>query len=390
MCVAACAKVPQQSALTRAADSRIAADHLRATENSLAITVPGDIETSADEIMARSDDPAVRRQALRWKMEAIPAYYQTLFQANSLAAAMDTLVLAAQIEDYLATGPGHDRFGSMQPAALEAARKTRASLIAQIKAMAERPEAFERVLQRLNTWARANPIAGPSLSSRPSAVPVLVKIAGAEDQNVFGVVGDISSSIADVATRIDVYTAYVPKATRWQADLLAGELADLEETRTAVSALASLQKLTDRVDGLTSRESIDEATNFAVAMLRTERAQVMDEIDQMRLDVLAYVRGERVVVMTAMDAAVKAALADVDRHRTLVEKQIDELRRQTLADVEHMRQQTFVDLDELTNRVILKAALMVAAMVGLAALLATIVVRTRSLADEGWPRVRSR
>src|SRR5262249_29579849 len=176
-----------------AVDSRIAADQLRAAENSLAITVPGDIETSADEIMARSDDPAVRRQALRWKLEAIPAYYQTLFQANSLAAAMDALVLGAQIEDYLTTGPGRDRFGSMQQVALESAQKARARVIAQIKVMAERPEAFERVMERLNTWARENPIVGPSLSSRPSPVPVMVKIAGAQDQNVFGVVGDIES-----------------------------------------------------------------------------------------------------------------------------------------------------------------------------------------------------
>lgn len=388
MCVAACAKVPpQQSALTRAVDSRVAADHLRATANSLAITVPGDIETSADEIMARTNDPAVRRQALCWKLEAIPAYYQTLFQANSLAAAMDTLVLAAQIEDYLATGPGRDRFGSTQPVVLGAARKTRASVIAQIGVMAERPEAFERLLQRLHTWARENPIVGPSLSSRPSAVPVLVKIAGAQDQNVFGVVGNIESSIADVATRIDIYTAYVPKATRWQADLLAGDLADREETRTALSALASLHKLTDRVDGLTSPESIDGATNFAVSTLRAERAQTMNEIEKMRLDVLAYARDERLVVMTAMDDAVKVALGDLDRHRTLLQMQIDELRRQTLGDVEHMRRETFVDLDGLTNRIILKVGLMVAVMLALAALFASIVFRIRSKSSEGWSRV---
>jgi hypothetical protein len=387
--VAACAKVPQQTSLMRAADSRVAADHLRATENSLAITVPDDIEVSADEIMARSEDASVRREALRWKLEAIPAYYQTLFQANSLAAAMDTVVLAAQIEAYLATGPGRDRFGAMQPEALEAARKTRASIVEQMRVMAERPEAFERLMRRLDTWARENPIAGPSLSSRRSAVPVMVKTAGSDDQNVFGVVGDIGSSIADVATRIDIYTAYVPKATRWQADLLAGELVGREETRTAMSALVSLEKLTHRVNALASPEAIDEATGFAVATLRTERAQVMDEIDQMKSDVVAYARSERLVVMTAVDAAVKAALADVDRHRTLIEMQIDQLREQTVADLERMRRQTFVDLDGLTNRVILKVALMVAVMLGLAALLATLMMRFRSLSDDRWS-VRTR
>jgi hypothetical protein len=111
---------------------------LRAIENSLAITIPGDIEASADEIMARSEDPALRRQALRWKLEAIPAYYQTLFHANSLVAAMDTVVLAAQIDDYLTTGPGRDRFGVMQPVALDGARRTRARIAEQMRGMAER------------------------------------------------------------------------------------------------------------------------------------------------------------------------------------------------------------------------------------------------------------
>jgi hypothetical protein len=70
MLAGACAKVPKQTSLTRVADSRIATGQLRATENALAITIPGDIETTADEIMARAEDPAVRRQALRWKVGA--------------------------------------------------------------------------------------------------------------------------------------------------------------------------------------------------------------------------------------------------------------------------------------------------------------------------------
>jgi hypothetical protein len=245
-------------------------------------------------------------------------------------------------------------------------------------------------MRRLDAWAHENPIAGRSLSSRPSAVPVMLKIAGSEDRNVFGVVGDIGGSIADVATRIDIYTAYVPKAARWQADLLAGDLANRDETRAAMSTLVSLQKVTDRVDVLTAPRSIDEATSFAVATFRGERAEVMDGIDRMKSDVLESLKGERLVVMRVVDDEVKATLADVERHRTLLVMQMEELRTQTLADFEHMRRQTFVDLDGLANRVILRVALMVAVMLGLAALLAAIVIRIRSMSDEGWPRVRSR
>src|SRR5262249_30946071 len=127
-----CAKVPHQSALMRTLDARTAPGALRATENALAVSVPGEIETSADEIIARADDPAIRRQAMQWKLEAIPAYYQTLFQVDSLAAAMDTVVLAIQLEDYLSQGAGRDRFGGHQHVALEAARKNRAHIVGQM------------------------------------------------------------------------------------------------------------------------------------------------------------------------------------------------------------------------------------------------------------------
>jgi hypothetical protein len=66
----------------RATELQASAGDLRATANALAISVPGDIEASADEIRTRAEDAAVRDRALRWKMEAIPAYYQALFQAD--------------------------------------------------------------------------------------------------------------------------------------------------------------------------------------------------------------------------------------------------------------------------------------------------------------------
>ena len=67
--LAACASVPRQTPLMRATDSHVAVRELRATANALAVSAPAEIETSADEIMSRAADPAVRHQALLWKME---------------------------------------------------------------------------------------------------------------------------------------------------------------------------------------------------------------------------------------------------------------------------------------------------------------------------------
>ena len=187
----------------------------------------------------------------RWT--AIPAYYQTLFQADPLAGALETLALAAQIEDYLTEGRGRDLFGELQPIAVQTARKTRADVVDQLRLVARRQDGFDQLQVRIATWARENPIAGTSLASRPSLVPFLVKMAGPSDRDVFGAVGDIGGSVADIATRLDIYSAYLPRAARWQSELLrrrarrAGRNAGL-----AISTLQSMTRLMSRVEGLAS------------------------------------------------------------------------------------------------------------------------------------------
>ena len=376
MLACACASVSSQTPLMRSTELQAGAGELRATENALAISIPGDIEASADEIRARADDPVVRDHALRWKMEAIPAFYQTLFQADSLAGAIGTMALGAQIENYLTEGPGGDLFGALQPVAVQAARKIRADVVDRMRLVARRPDAFERTLARIDAWTRENPIAGTSLSSRPSIFPFLVKMADDADRDVFGVVGDIGGSVADIATRLDIYSGYLPKAARWQSELLADELTARNETRLVISTFESMTKLMDRVDALTSPESIDQATALGMASVRTERVAAINALDRMTAGVLAYLTSERGAVLATADVQIRAALADIDRQRNLTLEQAEDLRKKLFVDADRMRRQTVADIDGLANRIILKVALILAALLALATLLAVLVWRT--------------
>jgi hypothetical protein len=214
------------------------------------------------------------------------------------------------------------------------------------------------------------------LASRPSSVPFLVKMAGPEDRNVFGVVGDIGGSVADVATRLDIYSAYLPKAARWQSQLLADELAGRDEVRLAISTLESATKLMGRMDALTSQESIDRATTLGMASARTLRVEAIDALDEMRTVVLAYLTDERRALLTTVDVQTRAALADIDRQRNVTLVQAEDLRRTAFAAAERMRSQTVADVDGLANRIILKAALTFAALMALATVLVILVRRT--------------
>ncbi len=153
MLACACASVSSQTSLMRSADLQVAGSELRATENALAISIPADIEAAPDEIRARADDPAVRDHALKWKMEAIPAFYQTLFQADSLAGAIGTLALGAQIENYLTEGPGGDLFGALQPVAVQAARQIRADVVDRMRFVARRPDAPGLSMRLRSSWS---------------------------------------------------------------------------------------------------------------------------------------------------------------------------------------------------------------------------------------------
>ena len=80
MIAGACASVPQQTALMRATELQVAGRELRATEYALAISVPGEIEASADEIKDRAGEPVVRNHAVRWKMERFPRTTRRCFR----------------------------------------------------------------------------------------------------------------------------------------------------------------------------------------------------------------------------------------------------------------------------------------------------------------------
>jgi hypothetical protein len=299
-------------------------------------------------------------------MEAVPAYYQTLFQADPLAGAIGTLALATQMEIYLTEGAGRDRFGPLQPVAVQAARKIRADVVDRIRLVARRKDAFDGTQSRIDAWARENPIAGTSLASRPSIVPFLMKMADSEDRDVFGVVGDIGGSVADIATRLDIYSGYLPKAARWQSELLGDELVARDEVRLAISTLESMAKLMKRVDALTSTESIDSATAFGLSSVHTELLGSIGAFDRMKADVLAYFTGERQTLSAIVDVETRTVLADIDRQRELTMGQADDLRRKAFVAADQMRSQTVADIEGLANRIILKVALTFAALLVLA------------------------
>ncbi len=71
--------------------------------------------------------------------------------------------------------------------------------------------------------------------------------------------GNIPATVGDLATRMDIYSAYLPKAVRWQAELVADELRDQGEIERAMATLVSLQKAADRFNQAVSPDFLQQA-----------------------------------------------------------------------------------------------------------------------------------
>jgi hypothetical protein len=341
----------QQTALMEATKTKAIAGDLRAVDNMLAVSVPGTIEAAANTIMTQTSDPALQREALLFKLEVVPAFYQALFYSDPLAAALDAWALSIQLEDFLESRG--KRLGELLPVALKAARTVRAQIETAAKEAAKTPEGFERARSKVESWARANPILGP-FSSRPSILPELATLAaGGLDISVFQVVANIPVTVQDIATRIDIYSAYLPKAAHWHAELLVFELADRSDAQQVMATFESVQKMMERTNLLLSPESLQGALQTARGEVRAEGNAVLASVDTQRVETLAYLTRERA-----------AAVADIDRERVTLLRELDELRSRSLRDVE-----------DLSARLIRRGALAGALLLLLAAALAFAVVR---------------
>ena len=81
------------------------------------------VQSSANEILSREKEFEIKRAALLWKINVIPAMQKAVFKADPLAALGDAWVLTLQMARYLDEGPGKDLFGESQSIAVEAAHK---------------------------------------------------------------------------------------------------------------------------------------------------------------------------------------------------------------------------------------------------------------------------
>ena len=123
-CLAACATTNTQASRPNLSpwpeirpDFRVAALRVRMHEYS--ITFAAAVDSAATTIERRASDPAIQRNALLWRVRAIPDMRTACFRLEAVAALVDAWIFARQMDQLFRAGAGATAFGSFQPDAVE-------------------------------------------------------------------------------------------------------------------------------------------------------------------------------------------------------------------------------------------------------------------------------
>lgn len=312
---------------------------LRARINDLADRLAGRIVEMADGIRTKSTDPLVRRYAIALKADGIPSLYAAAYRVDPLTAAVDVWAFTFQTTHFLEDGAGRDLFGAEQ----ELARSGAASLLADaddtLRTIVARPEDFDRVRAKIETWSLANPIER-SFSSRPSATGYMAAMRS-DERDAFAAVGSLSETVDTLSERLNTYAIQLPKQARWQGELLIAQMADEHDVDTVLSDLdgalgevKSIGAAARRADAfLADLPTLIGDPGVSLAkIVASERQAVLEGVDSERLQTLQYLTTERATVLVALAQERTAALDAVRQERMAAFTEMEAIRRRTVDD----------------------------------------------------------
>lgn len=316
----------QTEVMEKSGQVSVSAALLRAKTNVLADRFADRFEETADRIRTGSSDRAVRRRALAFKVDVVPAVYTAAYRADPLAAAMDLWALAFQAVQYVEDGAGRDAFGAGQPLAREASHDLLAETDTFVQGFAARPEDFVQARGKMEAWVRTHPIQH-TFSSRPSVAAFAAELRS-EGRDAFVAVGQVTDTIETVSERLNTYAAQLPKLARWQAELLISEETgerDVEDVLGDVAALGATARRTnellDDVPGV-----VGAAESPLRRLLADERRAVLEGVNQQRHHTLEFVTAERLAVLAAVREERVATVAALRQERIETLAEVDAIK----------------------------------------------------------------
>jgi hypothetical protein len=346
----------------------VSATALRVRVNDVVDRFAGRIEDTADRMGSEVKTPDTRRRALALKVDVIPAVYIAGYRVDPLAAAIDVWVLAFQFDAYVQNGAGRAAFGSQGQLVQDAAQDVIADVDTLIRSIVMEREHFDEARRKVQAWAAAHPIAH-GFSSRPSGASVLAELRS-DEQDAFLAVGSVADTIENLSERLNTYAAQLPKQARWQAEILATELA-----AEMTSALSLDRTLADVHDiGAAARSATDILSDLSRLfdvereILAAERRAVVEDVDHQRVESLGYVTSERLALMAAAREERLALVTALRQERVEAITEVDAIKTRAV-------ESSLAGLRDLVDYTLWRVAILLAILLCVAGLFGLVALR---------------
>ena len=325
-------KKKKQSAMMQDAEQliEISAYELNLQMHEFYLWFSGKVEATADSIISLSSDPQVDKNALQWKMYAIPAAQKAILIDDPLASLIDAAALCFQQSNFFREGAGAGLFGPWQYLAIETSRQLE-NETRNIAAGLSANRDYSGTDSLLQQFALENPI--PSLHfERPSTLKLMGEVLASQKMGLGKTIANVNTSINELGTRLNYYIDQLPKQIRWQAQFMIYETLEQAEIGTQVDSLTDL--LSYKVDSLVALAESKGDSLFGYL----ERMTVLAEsgpglVDEQRKAVTQDLKQERAILMAALRRERIETLDFLTKERAIV---FEGLTEERLASVEQV------------------------------------------------------
>ena len=300
-----CFSAPKETALMKEAGIEISTIEYKIRLSEFGYRFVGIVELSADEIISKTSDAEIKKQALLWKIYAIPAMIRSLSINDPLAAGIDAWILSVQMLQYFEDGYGKDLFGEYQDIAITASKLIESdieNLAREIKGIDD----ISKGQKITKDWTNENPIKNNKFL-RVSALDKVAHIIGEEDYNLGATAENISISIVELKNQITLYSDYLPKQIKWQAQYeLINFLGD-----------SLIEKSVNNIDRvILSTERISKMIEESPELVREIHLATLVEMDKQRLETLGMISQERIAILEAVTMERIAIMNEINRERS--------------------------------------------------------------------------
>ena len=299
-----CLSAPTETTLMKEAGIEISITEYKIRLREFGYRFSGIVELSADEIISKTSNDEIKKQALLWKIYAIPAMIRSLSINDPFAAGLDAWILSVQMLHYFEDGYGKDLLGEYQNIAITASRL----IVSDIENLARETKVMNDISrgQKITKdWTNNNPIKNNRFL-RISAIDTVAHIIGSAGFDLGTTVESIAISVYELKDQVTLYTNYLPKQIKWQIEYAAYEMFGDSTMENMMQNLNTITRSTERIS------KVIEESPLLVEELQQSS---LDNINYQRLATLTALTDERIAIMESIKLERIAILQDINRER---------------------------------------------------------------------------